>query len=102
MPHDAINKLIEERERLESQAPRPGETTLERKIRENKAVFMMTDQFLDQAAGGPVHLKDPRAAWIVEESILFGAAERSDLFAWCVMAIAYLLVFVVLELEVYR
>jgi putative transposase len=31
-------------------------------------------------------LQDPRAAQIVEDAILFGAGERYDLFAWCVMS----------------
>ena len=31
-------------------------------------------------------LKDPGAAKIVEDAILFGAGERYDLFAWCVMS----------------
>ncbi|HZW30155.1 MAG TPA: transposase [Isosphaeraceae bacterium] len=46
----------------------------------------MADRFLDQSTDGPMHLKDPRAAKIVEDSILFGAGDRYDLFAWCVMA----------------
>ena len=33
-----------------------------------------------------MHLKDPQAAKIVEDAILFGAGERYDLFAWCVMS----------------
>ena len=33
-----------------------------------------------------MHLKDPAAAKIVEDAILFGADERYDLFAWCVMS----------------
>ena len=33
-----------------------------------------------------MHLKDPEAAKIVEDAILFGTGERYDLFAWCVMS----------------
>ena len=49
-------------------------------------MFAAADWFLDQAADGPMHLKDPGAAKIVEDSILFGAGDRYDLFAWCVMS----------------
>jgi REP element-mobilizing transposase RayT len=33
-----------------------------------------------------MHLKDYEPAKIVEDSIAFGAGERYELFAWCVMA----------------
>ncbi len=53
----------------------------------------MADRFLDLATSGPLHLKDPRAAKIVQDSILFGAMRqpsqpdpRYALYAWCVMA----------------
>jgi len=86
MPTAAIEGLVRGRQRLEKQARRPGETTAERRIRENKTLFAVADRFLDQAVDGPMHLNDPRAAKIVEDSILFGAEERYDLFAWCVMS----------------
>jgi len=86
MPQEAIEKLIQERQLLEKQPPRAGETKAERRIREDKIVFTAADRFLDQAGDGPMHLKDPNAAKIVEDAILFGAGERYDLFAWCVMA----------------
>jgi len=86
MPKAAIEELVRERQRLEKQAPRPRETTVERRIRENKIVFAVADRFLDQAVDGPMHLKDPRAARIVEDAIVFGAEERYDLFAWCIMS----------------
>ena len=33
-----------------------------------------------------MHLADPAAATLVEDSLLFGVPERYALFAWCVMA----------------
>ncbi len=77
---------MQKRERLERQAPRPGETSLQRSIRENKILFAAADRYLDRALEGPMHLKDPGAANIVEDAILFGAGERYELFAWCVMS----------------
>jgi REP element-mobilizing transposase RayT len=86
LPRAVIQQLVHERQRLEKQGARPGETNAGRRIRESKIVFAMADRFLDQASDGPLHLKEPPAARIVEDSILFGAGDRYDLFAWCVMA----------------
>lgn len=86
MPRAAIEELAHKRRQLGEQAPRPGETTAGRRIRENKIVFALADQFLDEAADGPMHLRDTQAAKIVEDAILFGAGERYDLFAWCIMS----------------
>jgi type I restriction enzyme R subunit len=86
MPRTVLESLREEHRRLEQRSPRPGEATGDRKLRENKILFAIADRQLDRAANGPMHLADPEAAEIVEESILAGARERYDLFAWCIMA----------------
>jgi len=86
MPRAAIEEVANRRRALENQAPRPGETTEQRRIRENKMIFALADRFLDTATAGAVHLKDANAAKIVEDAILFGAVERYDLFAWCVIS----------------
>ncbi|MHB1560622.1 MAG: transposase, partial [Isosphaeraceae bacterium] len=86
MPGAAIEELRRERRRLDDQADRVGETGPQRRIRENKMIFAAADRFLDRAAEGPMHLKDPCAAKIVEDAILFGAGDRYDLFAWCIMS----------------
>ena len=49
-------------------------------------MFLLADRFLDSASAGPLDLKAPAAAKVIEDSILFGAAERYALYAWCVMA----------------
>src|SRR5206468_841746 len=86
MPRKVWRMLQRERERLERLPRRTGETTAERKMREDKMIFALSDQALDGATDGPMHLRDPAAAKIVEDSILFGVPERYDLFAWCVMS----------------
>src|SRR5262249_19789374 len=86
LPAKAIVKLKEERDRLQRQPARVDEAPTERTIRESKIVFALTDKELDAAASGPMHLKDTRAAKIVEDAILFGCKERYELYAWCVMA----------------
>ncbi len=86
MPRSAIDEFVRERQCLEAQGPRPQESAIERRIRESKRIFASIDRFLDRALDGPMHLQDPRAARIVEDAIVFGAGERYDLFAWCVMS----------------
>jgi REP element-mobilizing transposase RayT len=85
-PDEVVERLQRYRESLEKTPARAGETARERRIREDKLVFLMADRFLDAATEGPMYLKDPAAAKIVEDSITFGIAERYDLFAWCIMA----------------
>jgi REP element-mobilizing transposase RayT len=103
MPAEAAADLAEQRRRLQEQPSRAGESPRDRKIRESKIIFGMADQILDTAAHGPMHLKDPGAARVVEDSILFGAVGRAfqpdgasegrpgkadvryELYAWCVM-----------------
>jgi REP element-mobilizing transposase RayT len=86
MPPEATARLHGERERLQRQPSRAGESLRERRIRESKILFGMADKVLDAARSGPLHLKDQRAAKIVGDSILFGSGERYELYAWCVMA----------------
>jgi REP element-mobilizing transposase RayT len=84
-PKDMIERLREERARLARQSPRPGESPRDRRIREGKLAFLLADRHLDSCQSGPLYLQNPRAAEIVEKSILFGSAERYELYAWCVM-----------------
>jgi REP element-mobilizing transposase RayT len=86
MPRDVHVRLQREREQLERQPPRAGESPRDRALRHGKLIFAKSDEFLDRAEAGPLHLKDPAAAKIVEEAILFGTQERHALLAWCVMA----------------
>ena len=85
-PNEVAARLRAERRRLAHQPPRRGEKPRDRKIRESKIVFLLADRFLDAAQEGPLALKDPAAAGIVERSILFGVGERYSLYAWCVLA----------------
>jgi type I restriction enzyme R subunit len=86
MPAEAMARLQGERARLERQPARANESPRDRKVRESKILFGMADKVLDSASCGPLHLKDPRAAKIVEDSILFGITQRYALYSWCVMA----------------
>jgi putative DNA methylase len=86
LPRTVQERLCLEQARLERQRSRAGETTTDRQIREQKILFAIADFYLDTVREGPLYLKVPTAANIVESSILFGAGSRYELFAWCVMA----------------
>ena len=85
LPQEVIESMRRERERLELEPARSGEAKDARKLRHEKMIFAMTDRYCDQATSGPLHLNDPAAAKIVEDSILFGVPERYELYAYVVM-----------------
>jgi len=86
LPSSVHESLQREREALERQPLKPGESEATRRIRLKKLAFARWDDALASATGGPLHLRDPDAARVVEDSLIFGVAERYELFAWCVMA----------------
>jgi REP element-mobilizing transposase RayT len=86
IPRKVAEQLRRQRDCLRRQAPRGGESPRERRIREGKLIFAAADGYLDRATTGPLHLKEPPCAIIVERAIMFGAIERYELLAWCVMA----------------
>ena len=55
---------------LEREAARADEDNDQRKARHNKKLFAMLDRMLDKAESGPLWLKDPRIADIVESALL--------------------------------
>jgi putative transposase len=86
LPKRVVTELQQQRRRLEKEPRRRGETGRQRKVRHEKLMFAMRDRCLDAAREGPLHLRDPRAATIVADSILWGAGERYELYAYVVMA----------------
>jgi REP-associated tyrosine transposase len=86
LPAHRIEELRGERERLEGLPAVKGESKLERGRRIGKLLFARTDRILDVAVDGPLDLKEPKNAEIVQHRILTEATERYDLLAWCVMA----------------
>jgi type I restriction enzyme R subunit len=85
LPKEVLEQLRLKRDELERRPQRAGESPGERNARHAKILFRLSDAYLDRATTGPRRLKEPAAAKIVEDSILFGAVERYELFAWCVM-----------------
>jgi REP element-mobilizing transposase RayT len=86
LPKNVIAGLDHERCRLSREPDRSGETDQQRRSRHSKLLFAQRDRYLDIAQHGPMHLKDPRAAQVVVESILWGVPARYDLYAYVVMA----------------
>jgi putative transposase len=86
IPAEVCARLEHERLRLRSQPKRPNESPADRRLREEKQILFMTDRHLDSAKSGPLHLKDPQAAEIVERTLFHDVPDRCDLYAWCVMA----------------
>jgi type I restriction enzyme R subunit len=86
LPPEVIESFRQERAQLQREPLRAGESTQDRQVRHNKILFALSDRYLDVTGKGPLNLKDPAAATIVEDAILFGVSARYDLFAWCVMA----------------
>lgn len=85
MPRAVFKNLCQERDRLKNEPLRNNERASDRALRHGKVLFAMSDDFLDRATNGPLYLREPECAEIVENSILFGASVRYELFAWCVM-----------------
>ncbi len=86
IPRKVAVSLQSERERLQRQLNREGESPSDRRQREGKLQFAIVDRYLDCATDGPMFLRDDAIAKIVEDAILFGATDRYELFAWCVMS----------------
>lgn len=86
LPQDVADDLRALDEQALRQPKRAEESTAQRRERLAKQRFARRDAYLDSRKNGPTHLKDPAAAKIVEDAIMFGVPDRYELFAWCVMA----------------
>src|SRR6476661_5533315 len=84
MPREVVERLERERQQLDRERPRAGESIRHRALRHAKLIFAKADDVLDSASAGPLHLREPACARIVQDSILFGATKRYELLAWCV------------------
>lgn len=86
IPQVVAERLRRDRDQFQREPPRADESIRDRALRLGKLLFARADAFLDHTVTGPRYLEDPTCAGIVQDSILFGAGERYELFAWCVMA----------------
>jgi putative transposase len=86
IPKAVVKRLQRERNRLDREPQRTGESVRDRSLRQWKVLFAQADQFLDTSNAGPLFLRDAVAAQIVEDAILDGSSDQFTLWAWCVMA----------------
>lgn len=86
LPRAAQNRLAATRILLEREASREDEDTDKRRARHNKRLFALLDQILEKAEIGPLWLKQPRIAAIVEAALLKRYCELYTLWAYVVMA----------------
>jgi putative transposase len=85
LPREAWERLCAERERLERQPLRHGETERERAIRHDKIIFARFDDVLGQVTHGPRWLEEPRIAQLMTDALFFHNGQRYDLIAFVVM-----------------
>jgi len=85
VPLNVIREKQLEQLRLKKQPFRVGESAHARMIRQQKLLFVLEDRRIGANHQGPRYLKDPAAAKIVVDSILFGTPARYELYAFVVM-----------------
>jgi putative transposase len=86
LPPSAIERIKARRSLLQREAARNGETARERGVRHSKQVFANMDEMLDKAEHGPVCLKQPFIADLVEDSLLHRCEHLYSLWADVVIA----------------
>jgi REP element-mobilizing transposase RayT len=86
LPQRVVDRLEQERKRLQQEPHHQHESEPQRKLRHDKLLFAIRDRYLDTAGEGPMHLKDPRTARVVVESFVWGVPQRYELYAFVVMA----------------
>ena len=86
LPRSSIEQIEARRNLLRREAMRKNETTQERNLRHDKKLFAMIDEILDKTDRGPLWLKQPPIADLIEEALLNRYAELYRLWAYVVMA----------------
>jgi REP-associated tyrosine transposase len=86
LPKSALNRIEQTRELLRRETERAGEFVTDRKIRHFKKLFALADDLLDRAQDGPLWLKLPSVASMVQDALLNRYSELYGLWAYVVMA----------------
>jgi hypothetical protein len=73
LPEQVIQRLAEEKRRLEKEAPRAGESHRDRALCEGKRLFALADNALDAALVGPKWLERDDVASIILENLFHHA-----------------------------
>src|SRR3989442_14777979 len=70
LPKSALYRIEQTRELLAREIDKPGESVGDRKIRHFKRLFALADDLLDRAQEGPLWLKIPEVASMIEDALL--------------------------------
>jgi putative DNA methylase len=81
-----MTRIEETRKLLAREIAKPGETADDREVRHFKKLFALADDILDRATDGPLWLKQPSVALMVEDALLNRYAQFYVLWAYVVMA----------------
>lgn len=85
LPKEALDRLADEKSRLEKQPIRPDETPRDRALRHNKGLFALTDKMLADNTTGSHWLKEERIARLVVEALFYHDGNLYTLLAFVVM-----------------
>jgi len=88
LPRDAVELLRSERERLEKEGPRPGESPRDKALRVGLGLFALTDILLNGALKsgfGPLWLGEPKVAAIVQQAPHYWASTKYELHRYVIM-----------------
>lgn len=87
LPKEVLLRLAEEKQCLEKEPPRVGESRRDRALRDSKRLFALADNELDGAPTGPQWLKrdDIASIIIIVENLFHHAGQYYRLWAFVVM-----------------
>jgi REP element-mobilizing transposase RayT len=85
LPKEALDRLADEKSRLEQQPIRPDETPRDRALRHSKGLFALADKMLAGNISGPQWLKEEPIAQLVMNALFYHDANLYTLLAFVVM-----------------
>jgi REP element-mobilizing transposase RayT len=86
LPKEVILRLAEEKQRLQKEPARAGESRRDRALREGKRIFALTDNALDAGLVGPKWLTRDDVAAIIAENLFHHIGRLYRLWAFVVMS----------------
>ena len=85
LPKEVLEQLAGEKQQLENEPSRTGESHRERALRKGKKLFALGDNALDAALAGPKWLAQDDVARIIIENLFHHAEQLYKLWAFVVM-----------------
>jgi REP element-mobilizing transposase RayT len=85
LPKQALDRLADEKRRLEKQPIRPDETPRDRALRHSKGLFALTEKMLADTISGPHWLQDEQIGQLVVNALFHHDSNLYTLLAFVVM-----------------